>query len=140
MGSAAAVLLYGVLLSQFTRYLQSTGWHRSTWPNRIAILVVMVFVTIAVALSLHDIWYYATLTSLDLGFVLSGTAAQGFEPACFYGGFSVAYHYNPLVNTDIGLDWNGWYQAWLWTAAAVDLTITSVCELRSLAAGDNFAD
>ncbi|GAA6007223.1 uncharacterized protein JCM10292_003949 [Rhodotorula paludigena] len=171
MGSAAAVLLYGVLLSQFTRYLQSPGWHRSTWPNRIAILVVMVFVTTAVALSLHDIWYYGTLASLDLDFVLSGTAAQGFEPflcgivafmvqtmlvlrvlkvldarwlrytfvattvgaalfsclsACFYGGFSVAYHYDSLVNTDIGLDWNGWYQAWLWTAAAVDVNITSI--------------
>lgn len=105
LGQVAAVMMYGVLLSEFSSYVHSPAWRRTGRAMRCIICGIMLAVTGAslplspprpttgseadsrltsatasVALALHDIFFYGTLPTDDLDFILHGTRAQAIEP------------------------------------------------------------
>jgi hypothetical protein len=60
-GWLAAILLYGLYLGQFHRYVSSPGYVKAVWPVRAVIWAVAVLVTIYVAVVVTElmIWMSA---------------------------------------------------------------------------------
>ncbi|GAA5846964.1 hypothetical protein JCM9279_006968 [Rhodotorula babjevae] len=170
LGQVAAVMMYGVLLSEFSSYLHSPAWRRTGRGMRWTISGIMLAVTASVALAIHDIFFYGTLPTDDLDFILHGTRAQAIEPvvagvvafsvhliliqrvlkvlplrwmrwtfgalvgagaslgffaSCMYGAIGVLYHNYQFSGWP--WTWDAWCSMWLWSVAAVDVLITSVC-------------
>ncbi|GAA5901733.1 hypothetical protein JCM8208_003571 [Rhodotorula glutinis] len=80
LGQVAAVMMYGVLLSEFSSYLHSPAWRRTGRGMSWVICGIMLAVTASVALAIHDIFFYGTLFTEDLDFILHGTRPQAVEP------------------------------------------------------------
>ncbi|KPV73775.1 uncharacterized protein RHOBADRAFT_54954 [Rhodotorula graminis WP1] len=80
LGQVAAVMMYGVLLSEFSSYLHSPAWRRSGRGMRWIICGIVLSVTASVGLAIHDIFFYGTLPTDDLQFILHGTDSQAIEP------------------------------------------------------------
>ncbi|GAA5850004.1 hypothetical protein JCM8547_000979 [Rhodosporidiobolus lusitaniae] len=173
LGQVAQILLYGILVVVFFRFLTSSAWSRAKWHLRLVSIFVVGLATASTGLGINDIWFYATAITADINVILGGTAAQGYEPVLLgviaftvqvvlvlrvvkvipqkyfrwvfifvmiscaliglYGAiamtaWSIAYHFDPLVDYkhDLGLTWAGIFKIWLWTTAAVDVVITLI--------------
>ncbi|GAA5850001.1 hypothetical protein JCM8547_000978 [Rhodosporidiobolus lusitaniae] len=80
IGQVACILLYGVLLAVFSRFLTSSAWGRATWPLRTVTVFVVCLATVSTGLGINDIWFYSTLVSTDYALIQAGTTAQCVEP------------------------------------------------------------
>lgn len=72
MGDMAAILLYGVLLSTFHRFVSSKSWHTASRPLKATVCFVMAAVTAVTALYARDVYLNSTalvktLTSVEAG-------------------------------------------------------------------------
>ena len=79
-GNCAILIFTGVLLTVFGNFLGSSGWARSSKVLKTTLVVVTLLALVSAGLAIHDILYFSTILSTDLGVYELGTSPQAFEP------------------------------------------------------------
>lgn len=80
LGDLAGIYLLSLLSVVFVNHLRSEGWARAGKGERGVILAVVFLTTLYSAITVHDLWFYGTLLSEDVGPLLTGTITATAEP------------------------------------------------------------
>lgn len=80
MGYCAALVLYGILVMAWVNYTKTPAWDRAAKAQRAIIYVVMLLTTLITTFYIRDLYFYTTITPVDLTPLLIGTEVGQLEP------------------------------------------------------------
>lgn len=86
MGYTFGIYLMGLLSVVAVQHFKTESWNRAGKADRAVVCIVVFLTTAYSALTVHDLWFYGTIATDDVGPLLKGTATATIEPVS--GAFS----------------------------------------------------
>lgn len=79
MGDCFSLVVWGLLISNFSHMLSTPSWGRTSTATRWTTYIVLTLATLSTALYIHGIWFFSTTYLGNLDLILSGTFVEALE-------------------------------------------------------------
>ncbi|ORY88501.1 hypothetical protein BCR35DRAFT_301656 [Leucosporidium creatinivorum] len=80
MGNTFGIYLMGLLSVLAIQHFRTEAWERAGKAHRGVVSAVIFLTMLYSALTVHDLWFYGTITTDNVGPLLTGTVAATIEP------------------------------------------------------------